>query len=399
MSNLALPRPLRVAHVFGSLSVGGLEAFVETLIPFLDRRRVRPEIICLNRGGHTAKALRAKDIPVHEIGLERYNTLWAIQPTCYALRACGPFDIVHCHMRVPSKLGRIAAYLAGIRGIITQYHGHRQTIPWRHKITEKFLNAFTDRHVAVSTSLAEAEILHQRLPRSKVLVIPNPIRVELFANARSGRWEALRHRVRAEWKIPGNAFLIGSVSRLIEGKDVATFIRALPACFQASEKIHGVVIGDGEQRPSLESLAQHLTIPRERLIWAGFRSDVPRILPALDAFVVSSKVPESFCIALLEAFAAGLPSVATNTGGMKDFVEPECNALTFSIGDHQELAQQLCRLFRDPTFARSLGAAARLCAQRYDVSRIAPLYEQLYLRLATEKRLLSTGPDPIPARH
>jgi glycosyltransferase involved in cell wall biosynthesis len=141
-----------------------------------------------------------------------------------------------------------------------------------------------------------------------------------------------------------------------------------------------VVLGEGELRERLERQAAESGIA-DRVLFAGLRSDVPALLPAIDTVVFSSLF-EGLPVALLEAMAAGRCIVATDVPGIVEAVRPEREAVIVPIGDAGGLASGLLRVVRTPGLAGRLGEAARarflaeFTAARM-VARYAAVYENV----------------------
>lgn len=162
---------------------------------------------------------------------------------------------------------------------------------------------------------------------------------------------------RTELGVPENAPLLGNVAALVGHKDHANLLAAMPLVLRELPNLRLIIVGEGELRPAVERQIAELGIgPSVRLL--GHRSDVPRILRTLDAFVLSSK-EEGFGGACLEAMACGLPVVSTAAGGMPETVIHEKTGLLVPIRDPQALAAAIVRVFHESDFAERLGAQAR----------------------------------------
>ena len=117
-------------------------------------------------------------------------------------------------------------------------------------------------------------------------------------------------------------------------------------------------------------------------------ASVDRYLQAADVFVLPS-LAEGMSGALLEALASGLPCVVTAIGGNVDVIEDSRNGLLVDTDDPEQLSAAIGRILEDERLASRLGAAARaLAAQKYEMSRVADQYLELY------SRLLSPGVGP-----
>jgi glycosyltransferase involved in cell wall biosynthesis len=141
------------------------------------------------------------------------------------------------------------------------------------------------------------------------------------------------------------------------------------------------MVGDGPLRPDLESLAVELRVP-DRVKFLGIRTDIPELMRAADAFILTS-LSEAASLTLLEAMASGLPSVVTNVGGNPELVRHEREGLLFPRGDAAGCADAIRRVLRDSELAARLGAAARARAvDRYQLNRTVEEYYNLYCGLA-----------------
>jgi len=162
---------------------------------------------------------------------------------------------------------------------------------------------------------------------------------------------------RAELGVPENVPLLGNVAALVGHKDHANLLAAMPLVLHELPNLCLLVVGEGELRPLLERQIAELGIGQSVKL-LGHRSDVPRILRTLDAFVLSSK-EEGFGGACLEAMACGLPAVSTAAGGMPETVVHEKTGLLVPIRDSQALAAAIVRIFREPGLAERLGTQAK----------------------------------------
>jgi glycosyltransferase involved in cell wall biosynthesis len=170
-----------------------------------------------------------------------------------------------------------------------------------------------------------------------------------------------------------NRFSVLSLSRLlpIKGLDVA-----IRAC--AGERdLELIVAGDGPERAPLEALARRLDAPVRFL---GLCTGTRKVewLQAVDGFVCSSrKLPsgrtEGMPTALLEAQAAGLPTVASDVGGVSEHLAE--SALLIAPDDPEALRKALQRLRDEPALRQRLGAAARPVGHAHEWPRIAPRLE------------------------
>jgi len=171
---------------------------------------------------------------------------------------------------------------------------------------------------------------------------------------------------------PHEGFRICSVSRLAPRKGLDTIVSAmslvrdLPVTYYAG--------GDGIIRDRLEGLARELGI-EERVVFTGVLTEEEKadLLSSCDLFVLPS-LHEGFGICYIEAMSAGLPVIASRTGGQTDFIEDGVNGILVDAGDNEELASAIRRLHDDRETLASMGAENRKKARMYHTPRLKDLY-------------------------
>ena len=125
-----------------------------------------------------------------------------------------------------------------------------------------------------------------------------------------------------------------------------------------------VIFGDGGERAELEKRAARLGLGG-KVFFAGWRDDLPALLPSLDVYVQPS-LSEGFGWAARQAQAAGLAVVASATGGLGDMIADGETGLLVAPGDSGALAAAVSRLGADPALRGRLGAAAAKAAEAKD---------------------------------
>lgn len=162
-----------------------------------------------------------------------------------------------------------------------------------------------------------------------------------------------------------NAFVIGTLTRLVPRKGVDLLIRALPYVRRAVPDAHVLVAGDGPHRRELENLARQLSVD-DRVVFAGSvpESELPAAYDAMDVFALPTHTRrwgvdvEGLGIVFLEAAAAGVPILVGDSGGSVDAVrDGETGKL---IGTNPEaIAAEIVELAHDETQRREMGARGR----------------------------------------
>ncbi len=183
--------------------------------------------------------------------------------------------------------------------------------------TEHALARFTHRVIAVSQGIYQEYSAIPRLGPGKVRHIPNGIDLKQFCMitlSESQRREKAKKDMGCAIGIP----VVGLVSRLIPHKGVKTFLLAMASLRQVGLAPQVLIAGDGPSRVELEAFSLGLGLGNQ-VRFLGFIDDMVSFYAALDVFVLSS-LSEGMPLSLIEAMAAGVPVVATRTGGVEEVV-------------------------------------------------------------------------------
>jgi glycosyltransferase involved in cell wall biosynthesis len=244
--------------------------------------------------------------------------------------------------------GRIAGRLAGIKTIVSgiRVAERRSRIPlW----FDRWTNGIVRANVCVSQAVADFSISQSGLSPKKIVVIPNGVDVTRFAGAAPADLSTLGIH-------PGSRVLL-TIGRLDRQKGLSTLIDAAVVVAPRFPQAHVLLVGEGPQRSELEQSIRDKGLAG-RIHFAGWRPDVPELLAAGTALVLSS-LWEGLPNVILEAMAAGLPVVATRVEGTSELIINGRTGLLVPPQSPQELAWAIERILSDPAQARSMGQSGR----------------------------------------
>jgi glycosyltransferase involved in cell wall biosynthesis len=259
--------------------------------------------------------------------------------------------------------------------VFTEHGRHQPDFPRPKRIiANRLLLSRRDRVVGVGNAVREALIANEGLPKGRVEVLYNGVDVDAFA-AQTNRTAA-----RAALGAAENEFVIIQVARLDYLKDHATALRTIARVVAKSPQTRLVLVGDGPESTTIESQVRELKID-DNVRLLGTRSDVDRLLPGADVFLLTS-ASEGIPLTVIEAMAAGLPVVGTDVGGMNEVVADNATGFLTPAKDDAALANRLLRLAGDPNLRQHMGAAGRARAKDlFDEPRMCAEYQRLYLDL------------------
>jgi glycosyltransferase involved in cell wall biosynthesis len=372
---------LRVLHVITGLATGGAE---QQLRELLRHTRHDAEVAVLTNPGVLADEIAAAGVVVHRLQM-RSNTDVAVIPRLAALIRRGRYDVVQTHLYRAMLYGRLAARMAGVRAVLATEHSLTPTSiegrpTDRPGVRTMYLAAERLGRMTVAVSPTVTRLLAQwGVPDARVRMIPNGIDAPAF------RFDpAERQRVRTQLGIPTDAEVIGSVSRLVPARRVELLI-------DAAAGLSGTVlllVGDGAAMSELRERAHRHGIA-DRVIFTGESRDVPAMYAAMDVYVATSPY-ETFGIAVLEALAAGLPTVYVTCPAIDDLPADRFPRARRCAADPAQLRRAV---------RAALGAPRErtpAVAVEYALPGIARQVDDLYESLGP--RRTPGGPVPVPRR-
>lgn len=277
-------------------------------------------------------------------------------------------QVVHTHNELPLIYGAPAGKLA--RAVVVHSkHGIVAVSSRAHWLRRAAASA-ADRFVAVSTATAATARANRECAEDKLRVVINGTDLSRFP-APQGTREAIRR----ELGIPSEARVIITIGRLVKEKNHALLVRAVGPLLRDDRRL--VLVGDGPLRDDLRARVRQLQGSRYVHV-TGARRDVPALLAAADAFVLSSD-SEGLPIGLLEAMAAGLPVISTAVGGIPAAIRPGDTGLLVDAGDERALTAALQRVFDgDESLARMAERGREHALRTYSAERMASAYFSLY---------------------
>jgi len=146
-----------------------------------------------------------------------------------------------------------------------------------------------------------------------------------------------------------------------------------------------VLLGEGPERQKAEEQARDLGI-LDQLIFLGKTNEIERVLCMSDVFLLPSE-KESFGLAALEAMAAKVPVLSTNTGGLPEVNIDGVTGYTANVGDINRLAEKGIDMLKNAQLHEQLKQSAYEQALKFDIKNIVPLYINLYKRVLAEIRV------------
>lgn len=357
--------PLRICMVISSYHpiVGGAEKQVAQLAKRMIAQGHHVTVVTKRYPGLTASEI-IDGVHVRRVAVKKpLGALGFIAGAAKEIRTLQP-DIVHCHsLFSPSLAGALVQRTTGLPLLVKPMCGGEATSVAEKPLGRQrlgYLARAVDTFLAVSREI-EDELLQLKFPRSKIRFVPNGVDGQKFQPAATPQDKL---DVRAKLNLPDDLLFLFA-GRMAAQKRLPLLLKSwgdvvakhpeakllIAGANRASNADYQATFGEGEGIPD-DLLKQ------PGVILLGHVDDMPTLLKAVDVFVLPS-AREGLSNALLEAFAAGLPTVSARIGGAMDFIVDGQNGMQFTVDDQTSLTTALTTLAEDPAKRHALGVAAR----------------------------------------
>lgn len=386
-----MPVRLNLLQIITELELGGAQKNVLHIAALLDKDRYELSLLSSNKGILAADALNIPKVNAAFLPALRRpisplrDLLTLIQLTRFIKN--NKFDLVHTHSSKAGILGRWAARFAAAPVILHTVHGwgfnQRQNPLTRgfFAFLERITARVTDKLIAVSEGDIRTGLDAGIAAPDKYALIRYGIPVEEFSGCRDGI-----KKKKEELGLNADSPVVGMVACFKPQKAPRDFLKIAALVKKDFPETKFLMVGDGILRRKSEGLRDRLGL-KEDVFFTGWRRDIPRILPVLDVFVLTS-LWEGLPVVILEAMACALPVVATSTEGARELIRPGINGFLAPLGDVRAMAQKIGVLLKDKALSHKMGQEGRrLLTAGFRVENMVQEIGRLYQDLARKKGL------------
>src|SRR5215472_8765800 len=302
----------KVVHIVPMLGPGGAERVAVDIVGGLNRQKFDVAVISIwRRVGCELESLLDK-CGVH---VEYLGKGWGFDGRTYhrlhrVLRELHP-DVVHTHLHVLRYALPSLLLLKPAAVVHTVHNLAEREIEPRARCIQRY--ALNHGIVPVAVSDEVALSLNDLYGIRECRVIPNGIPTNHYAHPQDTRREW-----RAKEGFRDDQILFVCVARFAQQKNHALLLNAFAQGPAFDPNTHLVLVGEGVLREKLKEQARNLGL-NGQIHFLGLRTDIPEVLGAMDAFVLSSDW-EGNPLSMMEAMASGLPIVSTAVGGVPDLI-------------------------------------------------------------------------------
>ena len=373
-------RAPRVVHLITRLELGGAQQNTLFCVEHHDRRRFDVGLWA-GEGG-------ILDASAREIGAADIRILpWLAHPIAPVHDAIAvvrlasmlkDVDLVHTHSSKAGILGRAAARIAGVSGVVHTVHGwsfndSQSVVAHRFFVeAERAAARVTDRIVCVSNFDRDRGLAVGIGHAAQYRILRSGIDASLYASQHGARG-----RIRKDLGVNAEDVLVGSIANFKPQKGPLDFVEAARIARRSDPRLRFFIAGDGVLRPAVErAIAQADLSGIVSLL--GWRDDVPELLAATDIFLLTSLF-EGLPRVVLQAMAASVPVVATDTGGVAEVIAHGETGLLVPPGSPAAAAAAIVTLSSDPDRrGRFAAAGSSRLGEEFDNGRMVRDLEDLY---------------------
>jgi glycosyltransferase involved in cell wall biosynthesis len=350
-------------HILTSLGFGGVERRMQTVGKYSKTTRMKHVFVSIGRGGETEQALRESGADVICLNKSvRIPSFSAIISLISCFRRYRPVA-VHTHGSEANFHGLIAAWLARVPVRIGEEIG----VPnhsWKAKQIFRIVFLSAKHVICMSKAVADWIIKSGEVPRSKALLIHNPVELPFL---------------REKQRDPGPRFRVGFVGRLEEVKNPVVLIGMISRLNRINRPTELWIIGEGSQRAMLEEKSETEGVA-DQVIFKGYQKDPAHFIRQCDLCIQPS-LSEGFSQSLVEAMGCGVAVVVTATGGAREVVEEGKTGWIVSSHDEKTITDAVVVGYDlGPEGMFVMGKTARTSVEkRFDPNQYIRELEDLYL--------------------
>lgn len=285
--------------------------------------------------------------PGHELDLK---AAWKLARVVRRVRP----DIVHAHdphgvamasMALSMLTTTPSPRLVAARRV--DFHLKRNSFSkWKYRQVDLFI---------ASSDAIRRILIRDGVPGDQIVTVHEGIDVD-----RIGRLPAIN--LHEQFFLPHNAPIVGNVAALVAHKGQRHLINAVPLVLREMPDTRFVILGEGPLRATLEHQIKALHLEKH-VVMPGFRDDVLSCIKAFDLFVMSSET-EGLGTSLLDAMAAGTPTIGTDVGGIPEAIDDRVSGLIVPPNDPASLARAIVKLLKDDALATRMGQAGLARARK-----------------------------------
>ena len=373
-------RKIKIIHIITGIAVGGAENHLLSLLGKLDRRKYKIDLAYLKDKAELKDAFESIGISPIRIDLKSNYDLIALW-RLFRLIKRERYNIVHTHLFHADTYGTLAAYLAKVPIIISSKHNDEEFLQKLvYKMLHRVTTLFSKKIIALSDHVKDYVVR---------IGVGNPDKVKTIYYGLDWRpYDNLNrsYTVREEFGIDKRTILIGTIARLTKQKGLKYLLEAFRQVLDTEKNCKLMIVGRGELEDELKNLSKELGI-EDKVIFTGFREDIPEIMHSLDIFVLPS-LWEGLGRVFLEAMAARKPIVATNVSAIPEVIANGETGILVPPRNPGALVKGILHLIKNPDAVIRMGEAGRKrLEEKFSIEEMVRKTKEIYESLIKDEAI------------
>ena len=377
------PESVDILFVDDSLELGGVGILRLSVLAELAKQKINIRVVTLKDDGVLSDQVRALGIPVDNLGTT--GGLFDVRSSWKLARYIKQHQpqIVQSALFLSNLHTRLACIRCPGPKHIIEEHGIYTWKKWHHQLIDRWINSGADGIIACSKEVARSASKNLGVPLSDIEIIHNCVAEHHLDKSELDLSDRDAYRTELTGFNQPIGKIVGIVGTLRWEKGHEFLVNAWQQLKNEgilNENDFLLIVGDGPLRPQLES--QSNQAPSIRFL--GSISDTRRLLKSLDLFILPS-VNEGFGIAIIEAMAAGIPVIASKSGGIPEIMNSELEGKLVPPANTLELKQAITTLIAEESLMKEMGAAGqRAVFERFTPRIYVEKLNLLYLKLGCD---------------
>jgi len=370
----------RILHVMAWMGRGGAETWLMNVLRHIDRKKFQMDFIVQTmEPGHYDSEIRSLGSRLIYLPVNKYRPWTIVKDFKQILKKYGPYDVIHSHVHHFSGFILRLAHHNGIKTRIAHCHNDNSTLRDGAGLSRRFYLALTEHWVKKYATIG--------------LAASRPAASDLFGQAweTDPRWKIHhcgidfvpfkaaidREKVRSELDLPKDCFVVGHVGRFVVQKNHTFLVKIFHEIVKYEPEARLLLVSAGPLQQIIKRQIDEAGLS-DRVIFAGLRSDVPRLmLGAMDVFLFPS-LYEGLGLVLIEAQASGLPCVISDVIPEEaDVVKPLVSRLSLSESP-SVWAKEVLKMRDRMGFVAQPEALARIEKSSFNISQSVKELESIY---------------------
>lgn len=364
---------IKVIHVLSDSNIGGAGTLLVNYLKNFDRNKFLIKIV-LPQKSLLIPRIEALGYEVIEISgnQDKSFDIKAVKELKNIFKREKP-DIVHTHS---SMSGKIAAFLSGVKTRMYTRHCAYEPKKFMTVFPCKQINGFVNNtlstHIVAVAEAAKENLTDTGVSEKKISVIINGV------DSLTPKSNDEKLAIRKKYSIDENDFVFGIVARLEKVKGHEYFIEAASMIAKEYDNVKFIIAGTGSEEKTLKEKTEKLGL-NDKIIFAGFVTDVSSIYSIMDMNVNCSYGTETSSLALSEAMSLGVPAIASIYGGNPYMITDGENGILCEKQNSKALYEKMKYILENPTVHEKMKKTARAYYEKkFTAKKMTETLEKIY---------------------